>query len=235
MTASETTFGHTRASTPPHGSQPRNAKRKKWFNNECRRARNLYHFTRKTYNRHKNTHNKEQLKHVSKAYKQVISKNVRKYNSENIAKLKKMKHAKPRDFWKIINSATKTNKKNGPLDDLFQYFKNLNTIQTDENAEFQTSSTTDTTPDTTPIFNYYINQPITEKEIQEAIKQLKNNKSHGFDKILNEHLNTTINVMSPIYVKLFNIIYDTGIVPDSWTQGSIFPMAVKISRKITDQ
>ena len=142
-----------------------------------------------------------------------------------------MKHAKPRDFWKIINSATKTNKKNAPLDDLFQYFKNLNTIQTDENAEFQTSSTTDTTP----IFNYYINQPITEKEIQEAIKQLKNNKSHGFDKILDEHLNTTINVMSPIYVKLFNIIYDTGIVPDSWTQGSIFPMAVKISRKITDQ
>ena len=212
------------ASPPPHSSEPRNAKRKKWFNNECRRARNLYHTTRKTYNRHKNTHNKEQLKHVSKAYKQVISKNVRKHNSENIAKLKKMKHAKPRDFWKIINSATKTNKKNAPLDDLFQYFKNLNTIQIDENAETQTSNTSDTTPDTTPIFNYYINQPIAEKEIQEAIKNLKNNKSHGIDKILSEHLKTTINVMSPIYVKLFNIIYDTGIVPDSWTQGSIFPI-----------
>ena len=138
-----------------------------------------------------------------------------------------MKHAKPRDFWKIINSATKTNKKNASLDDLFQYFKNLNTIQIDENAETRTSNTSDTTPDTTPIFNYYINQPITEKEIQEAIKNLKNNKSHGIDKILNEHLKTTINVMSPIYVKLFNIIYDTGIVPDSWTQGSIFPIYKK--------
>ena len=83
---------------------------------------------------------------------------------------------------------------------------------------------TDTIPDTSPIFNYYIIQPITGKEIQEAIKHLKNNKSHGIDKILNEHLKTTINVMSPIYVKLFNIIYDTGIVPDSWTQGSIFPI-----------
>ena len=130
LTASKTTYSHNRVSTPPHGSEPRNAKRKKWFNNECRRARNLYHTTRKTYNRHKNTHNKEQLKHVSKAYKQVISKNVRKHNSKNIAKLKKKDEArKTQGLWEIINSATKTNKKNAPLDDLFQYFKNLNTIQ----------------------------------------------------------------------------------------------------------
>ena len=69
-----------------------------------------------------------------------------------------------------------------------------------------------------------INQPITESEIFIAVKKLKNNKSHGSDKILNEHLKSTINVMAPIYAKLFNIIFDTGIVPESWTLGDILPI-----------
>ena len=30
--------------------------------------------------------------------------------------------------------------------------------------------------------------------------------------------------MCLIYVKLFNLIYDTGLVPDSWTVGNIFPI-----------
>ena len=66
-----------------------------------------------------------------------------------------------------------------------------------------------------------INQPITEMEICTAVKKLKNNKKHGSDKILNEHLKSTIKVMAPIYAKLFNIIFDKGIVPESWTLGDI--------------
>ena len=30
--------------------------------------------------------------------------------------------------------------------------------------------------------------------------------------------------MCPIYVKLINLIYDTGLVPDSWTVGNILPI-----------
>ena len=69
-----------------------------------------------------------------------------------------------------------------------------------------------------------INQPITETEIRIAVKNLKNNKSHGPDNILNEHLKATINTLAPVYVKLFNIIFDTGIVPESWTLGDILPI-----------
>ena len=53
---------------------------------------------------------------------------------------------------------------------------------------------------------------------------MKNNKSPGVDNILNEHIKSTIQIMLPIYTKLFNIIFDTGIVPESWSLGNILPI-----------
>ena len=57
-----------------------------------------------------------------------------------------------------------------------------------------------------------------------AIKSLKNNKSHGIDNILNEHLKTSTSQMLPIYVTLFNMIFDSGIIPESWAYGEILPI-----------
>ena len=34
-----------------------------------------------------------------------------------------------------------------------------------------------------------------------------------------EYIKNTIDDLMPIYVKLFNIILDTGIVPDTWSLG----------------
>ena len=58
----------------------KNYTNKKWFNAECRNARNRYHYTRKIYNK---------LKIVSKEYKNIISQNVekiKKYKNWKIAK-----------------------------------------------------------------------------------------------------------------------------------------------------
>ena len=30
--------------------------------------------------------------------------------------------------------------------------------------------------------------------------------------------------MLPIYLKLFNLIFDSGLIPESWTKGIIFPI-----------
>ena len=63
-----------------------------------------------------------------------------------------------------------------------------------------------------------------ESEILLAAKSLKNNKSPGLDCILNEHIKSMIHIMLPVYVKLFNLIFDTGIIPESWTTGVIKPI-----------
>ena len=69
-----------------------------------------------------------------------------------------------------------------------------------------------------------INQPITESEILKKVKMLKNDKSPGSDSIVNEHIKSTIYMMLPIYTKLFNLILDTGIIPESCTIGVIKPI-----------
>ena len=53
---------------------------------------------------------------------------------------------------------------------------------------------------------------------------MKNNKASGIDLILNEHLKTLSQTLSPILVNLFNLIFDTGIFPEIWTLGMINPI-----------
>ena len=54
-----------------------------------------------------------------------------------------------------------------------------------------------------------------------------NNKSAGIDYVKNEHIKCTSSLMIPIYTKLFNIIFDTTLIPDSWTIGVIKPIYKK--------
>ena len=46
----------------------------------------------------------------------------------------------------------------------------------------------------------------------------------GKDEILNEHIKYTLQQMLPIYTNLFNIILQTGIIPEQWVQGMIKPI-----------
>ena len=69
-----------------------------------------------------------------------------------------------------------------------------------------------------------INLPITENEILDSIKSLKNNKAPGPDSIRYEHIKSTVHIMLPTYVKLFNLILDSGIIHESGTVGTIKPI-----------
>jgi hypothetical protein len=59
-----------------------------------------------------------------------------------------------------------------------------------------------------------LNSIITIEEIKNVVKGLKNGKSSGIDGVINEYIKYTINDMLHIYVLLFNIILDKGIIPE---------------------
>ena len=69
--------------------------------------------------------------------------------------------------------------------------------------------------------NYNLNLYIQKDEIIKCIEKLKNNKSGGEDAIINEYIKTTSNQFIEIYEKLFNLIFDTGFIPESWVVGNI--------------
>ena len=211
---SKNTFGVKK----PH----RDTKNKNWFNTECQNARNIYHYTRKMYNKYKTQYYKNKLKIVSKDYKNKISKSVKNFKNTRVEKLRKLRHTNAKEYWKIINSVEQKDSRSPPLNDLYTYFKNLN--GGDTNQSFDAPGPEEDQPDTFQEINNEINQPISESEIICAIKKLKNNKSPGIDCILNEHIKTTMNIFLPIYTKLFNTIFESGIVPESWSVGDILPI-----------
>ena len=67
----------------------------------------------------------------------------------------------------------------------------------------------------------YLDHIITEQEIRQAVKKLKNEKSPFVDKIRNEMIKASLESLMPVYIKLFNLILQSGKMPDIWCQGLI--------------
>ena len=76
-----------------------------------------------------------------------------------------------------------------------------------------------------------LNDPITEAEVKHAIKMANNNKACSIDELINEFFKTSLDLMTPIYVKLFNLIFNTGVIPVNWTIGLIKPIYKKKDNK----
>ena len=72
--------------------------------------------------------------------------------------------------------------------------------------------------------NDQLDASISTEEIQKHALKLLNGKACGLDSIMNEHIKSTLHIMMPIYHKLFNIIFDTGLIPSIWTEGCIIPI-----------
>ena len=104
-------------------------------------------------------------------------------------------------------------------DEMFNFFKKSNF---DENAESHQNNANQTGENT--IHNTSINEPIAESEVKKAINHLKNNKSCGIDSIVNEHLKSLSHIIAPPLVNIFNLVFDSGIIPESWTLGMIKPI-----------
>ena len=66
-----------------------------------------------------------------------------------------------------------------------------------------------------------MNIPITEKEVENNIRNLKSKKSPGFDRITNEMLKCTNSQGVKMLTLLFNKILKSGIFPTCWNYGLI--------------
>ena len=69
-----------------------------------------------------------------------------------------------------------------------------------------------------------LNGHISENEILKCINNLKNNKACSNDGIINEYIKATAHEIMPLYVAFFNLIFNSGVLPDSWLEGAIRPI-----------
>ena len=83
----------------------------------------------------------------------------------------------------------------------------------------------------------HLDYEITEREIRQAAKKLKNKKSPFVDKIRNEMIKASLEPLMPVYVKLFNLILQSGKMPDIWFQRLITPninLVTRVIQQITE-
>lgn len=189
---------------------------KPWFGPACKIARKKYQRAKNIYKQNKNNRTKNDLNINCKLYKQTMNKYINLYKKEKTKKLRAMQSKNPKDYWKYLKSLnTKSNKEQPTLDSFYEYFKNIN-----KSNEPQESFTNINLDDEDNI----LNRKIYKEEINICIKNIKNGKSSGEDKIINEYIKSTKELFLPVYEKLFNIVFESGMLPNAWLEGSIRPI-----------
>ena len=190
---------------------------KPWFGPACKLARQRYHRAKKIYDNNKSPYAKNNLNLQSKKYKTVMNKYITLYRVNKSKQLRDMESKNPKEYWRYLNSinCNKSQKEQPSLNDFYEHFKNINTTN-----DLDEQLTNEYLNDENQILNSYI----TREEISTCIKNLKAGKSPGEDKILNEYIKSTKDIFLPLYEKLFNKVFDSGYLPDSWLEGTIKPI-----------
>ena len=100
-----------------------------------------------------------------------------------------------------------------------EQFKKLNTVPQGDTDPFSIVD-----PAQVSNFNFELNSSITEQEVLKCINNLKLNKACASDLILNEFLKFSKSKMLSAFTKLFNIVFTSCFIPESWSQGIISPI-----------
>ncbi|XP_071123898.1 uncharacterized protein [Mytilus edulis] len=206
----------------PKNNRPgvRSKKCKPYFNRDCYLKRKAYRKCKNLHWRLQRAETKENLIASSREYKRTLKKQFREYQKSVVDKLKNLRKSDSKAYWSLLNKCdTKGNKAVNKIamDVLYDHFKNLNALdEQDYNDIVLPNNITD--------YNIELNRDITEDEVLYAVKSLKNNKACGGDLILNEFLKYGTVKLMPVFVRIFNIVFHSGIIPDSWSEGYICPI-----------
>ena len=196
----------------------KNSKQKRWFNDKCKQQRVTYVNSKNFYRRSKTTQNFQNMKECSKKYKLEMRKARKEMQKNFEQKLRGLKSSNPKHYWNLLNSKNKKASKNVPdINFFYEHFKFLNEEST--YPEMQINNNTRSVLE--------LDKEISEEEILQAVKSLKNNKACGDDRVINEYIRSTIGLLLPVFKCIFNYVLETGNIPQDWTLGNIIPIYKK--------
>ena len=196
---------------------------------ETRNIRNRYSKAKRLKNG--TDERKTEVDIASKPYKKAVLKAKALHRKQLIKKLRNAKTKDPKFYWSVLNR--RTNKGNNssrnvpPLTDFFEGFKTLSGNDSHGDFAIDPDETVESRDDrdlNRELADQLLNAEFTVEEIYLRVKELKNGKACGTDKILNEFIKSTFHEMKFIYVDLFNRVLSEGQIPEAWTIGMITPI-----------
>ena len=192
--------------------------RKSYFDSNCHVKRKEYRRAKKYFQRVRSDVNHNDMVSKGKEYKKALQKQFKAHQKSFISKIRELRSTDPKSYWRLLNKGSKRSKETAnlvALDTFFEHFKELNNDKVDIDFDMPTNI---------PEYNSLINQKISEKEVVDAVQSPKNNKACSNDMILNEFLKHSVSRLLPVFVRIFNIVFESGVVPDSWASGIICPI-----------
>ena len=207
-------------------SENKICKKAEWFDDECRTAKQLYLNALNSFNLHKSDENRIHMHDLRCSYKRLVRRKKRSFVIHKIRQIERLRHSKPREFWKLFVKRKKFNT-NISQQDFFEYFskmqQDLNNVQDVESEHFCQTNDFDSQD-----CNFEeLDKPITFEEVKEVISSLKRNKSFAGDKLLNEYFIESLDILSSHLVDIFNAILNSGYFPNQWSEGIIVPLFKK--------
>lgn len=158
-------------------------------------------------------------KQVRRANKQLK----RTYMNTLVEKLNDLRQDDPKSYWNLIGEMASINKKekNNPAASIspsewIEYYKKLNANNIPETVE-QTLKDIIQEKEKNKSFSE-LDYRITEAEIVEAARLLKNGKASGTDSICNEMLKNSINNIISCLLPLMNNIFASSYYPRLWAE-----------------
>ena len=138
-------------------------------------------------------------------------------------KMDYLKKKNPKAFYRLFRK-NKRNPISGPsLSDFYDHFKTISSAE----EEKQSMTENVYSPSNDSSIYPELNEPITAAEVTRIIKRLKKEKSPGVDNLLNEYFIIFNDYLTTYLVKLFNIVFQSGIFPNIWSEGIIAPVFKK--------
>ena len=165
---------------------------------------------------------------IKKRYRKLVKQNNKKATASLMKKIESIEQIDPQAFWKAVNNWKESRKGDIEVDtkDLFMH---LNRLANKRTSNFDNKFSNKllnklNAQKSSKIVVSFLDKAITEKEIERAIKSLKNGKSSAQDNILNEMLKSGRVQLVPVFLHFFNTILKLEQVPKSWNEGWITPI-----------
>ena len=134
-------------------------------------------------------------------------------------KIRHLRSNNSKAYWDLLNNSVKGKKDRASfcIKTFMEHFKKINEAchNSDSQNDVDFSDVN---------VNEELNALFTLDDVISVVKKLKNGKSTGIDFIHNEFLKQSNDVLLDFYCKFFNVILETGIVPDIWCKGLIMPL-----------
>jgi exonuclease III len=199
----------------------------KWFDIDCKAAKNTYKNALHQFNRTHNEENRIELCRCKKRYKKIIKRKCRFYKFKLTKDFENLKKCKPREFWRYFKNKQSKSANNIPLNEFKTYFEDMYTdVSTNIHTNASIFNDSYDYDNDRPVYSELDDQ-ISYTEVRNAIKRLNKHKAAGEDQLLNEYFIEACDILSGYITVLFNKILNTGHFPVAWTKGIIIPLYKK--------